>query len=198
MLYIGAYLLLSCLCTYLFCKCARFGLADNQPKHPNPDINQEYKSYFCAHTLPLTSNDKPSVSIANPFRFTVLEQDLHLSTVAFNEICREALVEAKSLAVEKGINLFLNVPEEPVFLLADRPKLSQMINQILTYAVAIKKPGGDIELTVQKRFGRHIVFVVHFFDRAAFNGNAHPIDMLQDSNPRNQPSVLLRFSLTAL
>jgi PAS domain S-box-containing protein len=62
------------------------------------------------------------------------------------EICREVLEDRSALVSARGLTLETNLPEQPLWVLADRVRLAQVLDNLLANAVKFTPDGGHVVL----------------------------------------------------
>ncbi len=75
-------------------------------------------------------------------------QPLNLEVLAAVEIAGEAAISVKPLAEAKEQSVVLAVPDEPIYVRADRAALRQVMDNLLSNAVKFSPSGGRISLEV--------------------------------------------------
>ena len=75
--------------------------------------------------------------------------ELHVATVAVEEICRASLAFVRSIAVKKNIQLSYQSNEPEAVLRADPFRLKQMLFNLLSNAIKFTPEGGRVELAVR-------------------------------------------------
>src|SRR5262245_8015954 len=69
------------------------------------------------------------------------------------DVVARATETANHLMTERQHSLTILLPPRPVFLLADRMRLEQVLTNLLINAAKFTEPGGQIRLTVTQEFG---------------------------------------------
>jgi signal transduction histidine kinase/ActR/RegA family two-component response regulator/PAS domain-containing protein len=74
-------------------------------------------------------------------------------------VIRQAVETARPLAEERGHELQVRLPNEPIYVDADPVRLAQVFNNLLNNACKYTEPGGRIELLAEQQDGEVVVTV---------------------------------------
>ncbi len=75
------------------------------------------------------------------------------------QLVQQAVEPVQPLVRERGLNLAVSLPSEPVHVEADPTRLQQIVGNLLTNAVKYTDPGGQIWLTVSQEDGEMVLRV---------------------------------------
>lgn len=75
-------------------------------------------------------------------------------------LVRDAVTDVRITATGRGISLALDVPADPVLVLADRPMLGRALLNVLSNAVKFSREGSTVEVTASRSAGHVVVTVV--------------------------------------
>jgi len=84
---------------------------------------------------------------------------LRKETVQMADIVARATETANHLITARKHSLTMSLPPRPLFILADRMRLEQVLTNLLINAAKFTEPGGHIRLTVTEEFGEIVVRV---------------------------------------
>lgn len=73
----------------------------------------------------------------------------HFETVELNAFLRDMAEEYKEETEEKGFVFSLFLPDEPVYIRADRYRLQRVVQNLLSNAMKYNKPGGSINVALE-------------------------------------------------
>ena len=85
--------------------------------------------------------------------------DLRHEPVEIADVVGRAVEQVSPLLEERGQHLTIELPEEPLDLIGDPTRLSQVLSNLLTNAAKYTDPGGHVEVIAQ-RDGRELVLRV--------------------------------------
>jgi PAS domain S-box-containing protein len=97
--------------------------------------------------------------------------ELRRSEVELSSVVQQAVEVARPLVDSAGHHLTIDLPDEPIYLNADRARLAQLFGNLLNNSCKYTKPGGAISLSA-KRVGEEVVVTVKD------NGSGIPKDKL--------------------
>lgn len=97
--------------------------------------------------------------------------ELRRSEVELSSVIEQAVEVARPLVDSAGHHFTVDLPEEPIYLNADRARLAQVFGNLLNNSCKYTKPGGTVSLRA-KRVGDEIVVTVKD------NGDGIPKDKL--------------------
>jgi len=97
--------------------------------------------------------------------------ELRKTDVNLGVVLQEAVEACRSTPAAVGRLLTVTLPPEPLSLVADADRLTQVFGNLLTNACKYTNPGGRIEVAVE-RWGSHVVV------RVSDNGIGIPLGML--------------------
>ena len=92
-------------------------------------------------------------------RITHDRLELRRSDVELSSVIQQAVEVARPLIDSAGHNLIIDLPEEPVYLIADRARLAQVFGNLLNNSSRYTRPGGTISLTA-KRIDDDVIIAV--------------------------------------
>jgi two-component system, sensor histidine kinase len=75
--------------------------------------------------------------------------DLRKSWVTLQEVVDHALAESRGLVSERNHRVSLDLPEEPIHLVADAVRLTQVLTNLLNNAARYTDPGGSIRVAAR-------------------------------------------------
>jgi PAS domain S-box-containing protein len=104
-------------------------------------------------------------------RITHDRLELRRSEVEFSSVIQQAVEVARPLIDAAGHQLTVTLPDEPIYLNADRMRLAQVFGNLLNNSSKYTKPGGNLSLTA-KRCGDEVAVTVKD------NGAGIPADKL--------------------
>ena len=104
-------------------------------------------------------------------RITHDRLELRRSEVEFSSVIQQAVEVARPLIDAAGHQLTVSLPDEPIYLNADRTRLAQVFGNLLNNSSKYTKPGGTLSLTA-KRCGDEVAVTVKD------NGAGIPADKL--------------------
>jgi signal transduction histidine kinase len=87
--------------------------------------------------------------------------------VELDDVCRHAFAGLQPLAEKKGIHMVLDLPPEPLLVLGDEKRLSQVVRNLLDNALRFTPPEGTVGLTARcdgARAGRGGLVITHVRD----------------------------------
>jgi signal transduction histidine kinase len=79
--------------------------------------------------------------------------ELRKSLVTVQQIVDHALAESRGLASERGHQISLDLPSQPIELVADTVRLTQVLTNLLNNAARYTDPGGTIEVAAKSNGG---------------------------------------------
>jgi PAS domain S-box-containing protein len=85
--------------------------------------------------------------------------ELRKERVELAAVVAGALETCESFIKQRGHELTVSLPDEPVYVDADRTRLAQAIGNLVTNAAKYTDPGGRIWLTVERRGGEAVIAV---------------------------------------
>lgn len=88
-------------------------------------------------------------SLLQEFRGLARQTDLVLSPIAVDELFQCTLQSQRPALEDAGIEVVVNLPKEPIYVLANREKMTQVIVNLCKNAVEAMPEGGRIELGAQ-------------------------------------------------
>ncbi len=74
---------------------------------------------------------------------------MRFRVVALTELAREVLDAFATRAQQKNVQLLLEVPPEPVEVIADRERIEQVLSNLVDNAIKYNRPGGTVWLRIQ-------------------------------------------------
>jgi len=92
-------------------------------------------------------------------RITHDRLELRKSEVELSSVIQQAVEVARPLIDAAGHELKVNLPEEPIYLNADRARLAQVFGNLLNNSSKYTGPEGIVSLTAERRDGEVIVSV---------------------------------------
>jgi len=104
-------------------------------------------------------------------RITHDRLELRRSEVELSSVIQQAVEVARPLLDSAGHKLVVELPDEPVYLYADRARLAQVFGNLLNNSAKYTEPGGAISLTAERSNGEVVVTVKD-------NGAGIPADKL--------------------
>ena len=119
-------------------KCSQF--------RPSPTFLQQSQIAEQAHRLTALVNDLLDVS-----RIQAGRLELRLAACDLVELCQQA-VEEQRMSTERHIDL--DVPAEPVLVLADSERLGQVFQNLLGNALKYSDPQTRVQVTLTRRDGQ--------------------------------------------
>lgn len=85
--------------------------------------------------------------------------ELRRSEVELSSVIQQAVEVARPLVDSAGHHLTVDLPDEPIYLSADRARLAQLFGNLLNNSCKYTRPNGTISLTA-KRIGDEVVVTV--------------------------------------
>jgi signal transduction histidine kinase/ActR/RegA family two-component response regulator len=79
---------------------------------------------------------------------------LDTSTVDFVSVCREVLADSSERAVKSGLTIKVDLPRHPLTVEADRLRLVQIVDNILSNALRYTPRGGSVQLSLREEHGK--------------------------------------------
>lgn len=76
---------------------------------------------------------------------------LHLAEEDAAKICRDLAMQMRELCLRRGIQLRLDMPEDPVICCVDREKLERMVLNLVSNAIGAQKDGGEVGIALEER-----------------------------------------------
>lgn len=101
-------------------------------------------------------NDKVNHLIAFIHQFfdlvTIKSEDyeIPLSKLSLNEVCRQSMLECYDLLSSKPLQVELDIPERPLYILGNEQALHRILNKLISNAIRYGSDGGVIGLTVRE------------------------------------------------
>ena len=92
-------------------------------------------------------------------RITHDRLELRRTEVELSEVIQQAVEVARPLIDAAGHNLTIDLPDEPIYLDADRARLAQVFGNLLNNSCKYTKPNGTISVSA-KRFDSEVVVTV--------------------------------------
>ena len=92
-------------------------------------------------------------------RITHDRLELRRSEVELSSIIQQAVEVARPLADSDGHHLIIDLPDEPIYLNADRARLAQLFGNLLNNSCKYTRPEGTVSLSA-KRVGDEVVVTV--------------------------------------
>ncbi len=87
------------------------------------------------------------------------ETAIDLEQIDCVQLLREMEVDKDETAVAKSQLIQINMPDSPLFVLADRAMVEVIINNLLNNAIKFTPQGGEIDITLQRQ-GQEIWFTI--------------------------------------
>ncbi|MEK3979745.1 sensor histidine kinase [Psychrobacillus sp. FSL K6-2836] len=102
----------------------------------------------------LYQKTKDVIDLLNQF-FDLVKIDaddyaIPLKQVAINEVCRKTVLEFYELLQSKGIQVELNIPEQPLYILGNEDALSRIFSNLISNSIRYGSDGGTFGMTVQE------------------------------------------------
>ncbi len=104
-------------------------------------------------------------------RITYDRLELRRSEVELSSVIQQAVEVARPLLDSAGHELVVALPQEPIYLYADRARLAQVFGNLLNNSAKYTQPEGAISLTAERADGEVVVTVKD-------NGAGIPVDKL--------------------
>jgi PAS domain S-box-containing protein len=104
-------------------------------------------------------------------RITHDRLELRISEVELSSVIQQAVEVARPLIDSAGHTLSIDLPDEPIYLNADRARLAQVFGNLLNNSCKYTRPGGAISINA-KRTDNHVIVTV------TDNGAGIPRDQL--------------------
>ena len=109
---------------------------------------------------------------------------LRLEPLDLRGVVDDAVETTRPLVMERRHRVVVRLPEQPVHVMGDRVRLTQVVDNILTNAVKYTDEGGDIEIVLEAPAPRlHMV---------ADDGSADAGTSREDGNAANGGTALIR------
>jgi signal transduction histidine kinase len=170
-------------------------LRDGSLGETNPDqdhaLSVLMKSYNRLHGL-----------IDELIEFSLLSQgemSLVQEPVSIEMIVDAVRSHAQKLANEKQVSLYIDTPEDDLYVLADRSKISWVVGELIENGIKFNEPGGKVLIQITESNG-----VVNFrvvdsgigFDADQLEEIFEPFHQLDGSSTRRQGGTGIGLSLT--
>lgn len=85
---------------------------------------------------------------------------LHLEPVSLSDVLRDCHNEIAAAALKKNLHLHFEAVSETLLVHADRGRLAQVVNHLLSNAVKYNRTGGDLDVTCSIASGNHVRLAV--------------------------------------
>lgn len=87
------------------------------------------------------------------FDLVKIESDdyaIPLSRIAINEICRKSVLEFFELLQGKGLQVEIDIPEQPYYILGNEEGLNRILSNLISNAIQYGSDGGVFGLTLRE------------------------------------------------
>ena len=104
----------------------------------------------------LRLNDKVNslVALLNQFfdlvKIESEDYEIPLSKISLNEICRQSVLEFYELLTSRGLRVELEIPERPLYILANEHALQRILNNLISNSIRYGSDGGVFGLTLRE------------------------------------------------
>lgn len=104
----------------------------------------------------LRLNDKVNslVALLNQFfdlvKIESEDYEIPLSKISLNEICRQSVLEFYELLTSQGLRVELEIPERPLYILANEHALQRILNNLISNSIRYGSDGGVFGLTLRE------------------------------------------------
>jgi len=77
------------------------------------------------------------------------DKDVQVTSMIINEICQKGILEYYDILKQKGIDVQLDIPDQPIFVLGNSDALERILNNLISNAILHGGDGKQIGLTVR-------------------------------------------------
>ena len=122
------------------------GALDLVLNHIAGEINEKQQRYLAMAKDSCEKLNSIVDDLLDLSKFAKGKMRMTFEVVWMNELVRSAVDRYQAAALEKKIDLAVRLPEEPIKVLADPGRLTQVLNNLLTNAIKFTPTAGRIEL----------------------------------------------------